>query len=193
MVSVSVRLLIAATVRSGSVETPLSTAARDVFEGKVTTAAQLKEQLRQLTPGDAQFREAFERARVSTAKLGRYYLRSLERAAKIESDPWFIPEDDRNKISLEHVLPLNPDGNWEGVSEEDAAQYAKRFGNMVLMRVGDNSALKSAPFVEKKVVYAESPYLLTNQVSEAKAWTSNEIVERQKRLAELAVKAWPAT
>ena len=39
LVSLGVRLLISATIRSGSVEGPLSNAARDIFEGKVTTAA----------------------------------------------------------------------------------------------------------------------------------------------------------
>jgi len=193
LVSVGVRLMIAATIRSGSVETPLSLAAKDIFEGRITTAKQLKEQLKTLTPGDAQFKEAFERARVSSAKHGRYYLRSLEMTAKAEPEPWFIPQDDRSVINLEHVLPEKPEDNWPQISEEDVAQFAKRLGNLILLRASDNSQLRSAGFAEKRQIYARSPYVLTSQIAELDDWTVNAIVERQKRLAELALKTWPGT
>jgi len=193
LLSLGVRLLIAATVRSGSVETPLSAAAKDIFDGKISTASQLKDQLKALTPSDAQFQEAFERARVSTAKFGRYYLRSLESAAKSEGEPWFIPQDDRSIINLEHVLPLRPEDNWGHVTDEDVGQYSKRLGNLVLLRASDNSDLKSASFEEKREVYERSPYVLTNQVSELAEWNVEAIVQRQKALAELAVKTWPTT
>lgn len=193
LVSLGVRLLFAATIRSGSVETPLSNAARDVYEGKITTAKQLRDQLASLMPSDPQFSEAFERARSSTAKLARYYLRSLERAAKGEPHPEFIPEEDPKVITLEHVLPLNPEDNWPVFTNDDVQQYAKRLGNLVLLRVGDNSGLKSAGFAEKKKVYADSAYELTSQVAQADEWTTNAISERQKTLAALALKTWPAS
>lgn len=191
LVSLGVRLMIAATIRSGSVEVPLSVASRDVFSGKITSARELKDQLKTLTPSDQQFQEAFERARVSSARLGRYYLRSLEMAAKQEPEPWYMLQDDRSIINLEHVLPEKPEGNWPGFSEDDVAQYAKRLGNLVLLRASNNSQLKSCTFSEKRRLYAESPYLLTSQVAELTDWTTQTIADRQKRLAQLAIKAWP--
>ena len=193
LVSLGVRLLIAATIRSGSVEVPLSTAAKDIFDGKITTSAQLKSQLSSLMPSDQQFREAFERARVASARLGRYYLRVLEMAAKSEPEPYFIPQDDRSIINLEHVLPLKPEDEWPNVSIEDVDQYAKRLGNLVLMRATDNSHVKSDSFESKRPVYAASPYLLTSQLAEEEDWTPAAIVNRQTKLAELALKTWLAT
>jgi hypothetical protein len=192
LVSLGVRLLIAATIRSGSVETPLSAAAKDIFDGKITTTAQLKEQLKAMVPSNSQFAEAFERARVSSAKLGRYYLRSLESAAKDETEPWFIPQDDRAIINLEHVLPQKPEGNWPAFTEDDVNQYSKRLGNLVLLNASANSTAKSASFQDKRKMYADSPYVLTSQVAEVEDWSPTSIVERQKGLAQLAVKAWPA-
>jgi hypothetical protein len=192
LISVGVRLLIAATVRSGSVESTLSDAARDIHNGSITTAEDLKVRLTQLTPSDSQFKESFERARVTSAKLGRYYLRSLERAAKGEHTPWFLPEDDAAIINLEHVLPQRPEDNWPDVSEDDVTQYAKRLGNLVLMLAKDNADLRSAGFAQKRQVYKQSPYVLTSQVAESVTWTPQEIIERQKILADYAVLAWPA-
>ncbi len=190
LVALGVRLLIAATVRSGSVETPLAATAREVFEGRITTAQQVKEALKGITPSDAQFHEAFERSRSSTAKLVRYYLRSIERTAKGEPEAEFIPEEDRNVITLEHVLPERPEGNWPTFTDEDVSQYAKRLGNLALLKSGANSNLKSATFDEKKKVYAESSYELTNQIATLAEWTTNAIIERQKVLADLAIKTW---
>jgi hypothetical protein len=190
LVSLGVRLMIASTVRSGSVEVPLSTAAKAVFDKTIGTVAAMKEQLRPLTPSDQQFREAFERARVASAKLGRYYLRSLEMGAKGVVDPYFIPQDDRSVINLEHVLPLKPLDNWPNVTPEDVDQYAKRLGNLVLMRAADNSHAKSDDFGTKKPIYAASPYVLTSQIAELDEWTADAIVERQKTLAVLALTTW---
>jgi uncharacterized protein DUF1524 len=193
LVSLGVRLIIATTIRSGSVEGPLSSAAKDVFAGSITSVSQLKEQLKNLTPSDQHFREAFERARVSTARLARYYLRSLEMAAKKQPEPWFIPQDDRSIINLEHVLPEKPDDDWPQFTEDDINQYAKRLGNLVLLCASDNSQLKSEGFAAKQPVYAASPYVLTSQVAELPDWTVASIIERQKQLAELAVTTWPTT
>jgi Protein of unknown function DUF262/Protein of unknown function (DUF1524) len=191
LVSLGARLMIASTIRSGSVEAPLSLAARDVFAGKIASVTQLKRQLKGLTPSDQQFREAFDRTRVSSARLGRYFLRSLEMAAKNEAEPWFVPQGDRSIINLEHVLPQKPEGNWNHFTEDDVALYAKRLGNLVLMRASDNSHVKSASFREKKQIYAKSPYVLTSQIGGLEEWTVASIVDRQKRLAELAVTTWP--
>jgi hypothetical protein len=192
MISIGVRLLIASSTRSGSVEIPLANAARDVSEGTIETAAQLKDALVTLTPTDQEFRSAFEHARVSNARLARYYLRSLEMTAKSESQPWFVPQNDGQVINLEHVLPKKPEGDWSTFSEDDARQKTTRLGNLALLRASDNSDLKSKTFADKKPIYAGSPYVLTSQIADLEQWTPGTIDARQKQLAKLAVKTWPA-
>lgn len=53
-----------------------------------------------------------------------------------------------------------------------------------------NSPRKSADF---QAILANSPYLLTQQIGAEAVWTITEIAERQKRLADLALRAWPVT
>lgn len=190
LVASGVRLLIAGTTRSSSVEVPLANAANEIFQGKFQTSAELLEAIRGVVPTDELFQSGFEIATVSSAKLARYYLRSLEMAAKDEGEPWLIPNDDRQAINLEHILPQKPEGNWPDFEEEQVRMYRRRIGNLALLRASANSDLKSASFEEKKAVYAESPYVLTQQVSDVDAWTPTQISERQKVLAECALKAW---
>jgi hypothetical protein len=123
--------------------------------------------------------------------LARYYLRSLELAAKHEAEPWHIPNDDRSAINLEHVLPERPEGNWPQFKEDEVKRYCKRIGNLCLMRASDNSSAKSASFKKKSPIYKKSPYALTMQIADADQWSAKEISARQKTLAGIAVKTWP--
>ncbi|NKC11569.1 MAG: DUF1524 domain-containing protein [Gammaproteobacteria bacterium] len=90
-----------------------------VFDEELTSAKELSTTLRQITPSDGQFVEAFEIARVSKAQLARYLLRSLEMAAKEEAEPWYMPTADQSVVNSEHVLPQKPAGNWPGFDGEE--------------------------------------------------------------------------
>jgi len=191
LISWGVRLLIASSTRSGSVEIPIAMAANRVFTGDIVQTSSLKKELSSIIPVDEQFRQAWEVATVSKGSLARYYLRSLEMAAKNEPNPWFVPNDDKEAINLEHVLPEKPGTNWSQFDDEAARANTKKLGNLALMLAKSNSDLKSASFNVKKAAYKTSPYQLTRQISSSPNWTPAQIVKRQKGLAELALKAWP--
>lgn len=193
LVSLGVRLLIASSTRSGAVEVPLANAAQSIWKGDISTTDELRDALQSITPNDDRFRSAFETARVPRASLARYYLRSLEKATKDPPDPWYTPTEETEEINLEHVLPRNPEGNWPQFDDDDSRQYVTRLGNLALMLSNDNSIVGSAPFDDKKPVFAQSPYTLTHQISEYPEWTDSSIMERQALMAQLAVKAWPVT
>lgn len=191
LVSLGVRLIIASTTRSASVEIPLSTAAKDVYDKEIRTVARLRVALASISPSDSQFEAAFAVARVSNPRFARYYLRSLEQQCQGDKTPWFLPESDPEKITLEHVLPRVPQGHWPNFDSESAADYVNRLGNQVLLTRQANSDLKSDSFDRKRAIYRGTPYELTKQVGELKDWTPNAVDVRQKALAALAVKTWP--
>jgi hypothetical protein len=112
-------------------------------------------------------------------------------AAKRESTPWFIPNDDKQVINLEHVLPQAPERNWPDFDEEEVRIYSRRIGNMALLLAKTNSDLRSSDFKAKRAVYKGSPYELTRMIAQNTVWTKNEVSSRQKTLADLALKAWP--
>lgn len=191
LVSLSARLLVTNTSRTVGVEEAIAAVAHKVFIGEIKTLAEVKNGLNSITPGDKAFQLEFEAMRTSKSALSRYYLRSLEMAAKDEPEPWFLPNDDRTIINLEHILPRKPEANWSQFTADEVALYVNRLGNQVLMRASDNSILKSDPFSTKGPVFAASPYNLTSQVGEALIWDAEAISQRQRVLATLALKAWP--
>jgi hypothetical protein len=186
-----VRFIITSNTSRGSIDELLAEAANLVFLGKITNAAALYKQVAETIPVDEEFRRTFEIATVSKAAFARYYLRSLEMAAKDEATPWFIPNDDKQVINLEHILPEQPGKNWPEFDEDTARIYVKKVGNLALLLAKNNSDLRSSDFKAKKAVYKTSPYELTRMVSRYASWTKDEIGKRQKILADLALKAWP--
>ena len=191
LVSLGVRLMITGSTRTGTIEEGLAAVAYRVFDGEIADAGTLHAALQSVTPRDEEFRVRFETATVSNRKLGRYYLRSLEMAACGEEEPWHIPNDDSAVITLEHILPEKPEGNWPQFDEEQVRLCWRRIGNLALLRSGENSNLKSDKFEDKKVVYAQAPYTLTSELRELDDWTLENIAERQKGLGQYALIAWP--
>ena len=190
-ISWGVRLIVASSTSRGAVEEKLAGAARLVFSEELSDAAALQKKLGTIIPVDEQFRKAFEGATVSKAALARYYLRSLEMAAQSEQSPWFVPNDDKQIINLEHVMPSVPGAGWENADEDTVRFYSKRIGNLALLLAKSNSDLKNSEFSKKKAVYADSPYVLTRQIADVDDWGADEISARQKGLAKLALQAWP--
>jgi Protein of unknown function (DUF1524) len=190
-ISWGVRLIIASNTSRGAVEVPLANAAHSVFRGTIADAVSLRKDLSKIIPLDEEFGRVFETATVSKAAFARYYLRSLEMAAKGEAAPWFIPNDDQQTINLEHVLPEAPEGNWPQFDAETTKMYSRRIGNLALLLAKSNSDLKSADFATKKAIYKNTPYELTRQIAKLKAWGPKEIADRQRGLAELALRTWP--
>ena len=159
---------------------------------EITTAKQLSDSMSSVVPSDASFEASFSTARVSQNYLARYYLRSLELQVKQESEPELIPNEDQEQINLEHVLPQSPDDGW-GIEPELAAAFCRRLGNLVLMKATNNSRIGNAPFEDKKKLFENSSFYLTQMVANDSQWTIEEITKRQKKLAEHAVKTWPAS
>jgi hypothetical protein len=156
LASLGVRLLVASSTRSASVETPLAETAGKVYADEITTTAGIRTELAAITPSDSAFTEAMKALKVSNARLARYILRSLELANSSESEPYFIPNDDE-VINLEHVLPKRPDGNWDDWNEDERRAYVSRLGNQALMRASDNSHLKSSSFDGSSIFSVVSP------------------------------------
>lgn len=188
-VSWSARFLIVGG-RGGMLDTQYSRRAEDVGSGRIKTAAQLKEAMKEYVPTDVAFEQGFATARVSRAHLARYYLRALDKTLKRDPAPEYVANEDETEINLEHVMPVQPSPEWQ-ISTEIGQIAQKMLGNMVLLRATSNSSLGNKPFEEKKSVYKQSSYAITQPVAAYQRWTLDEIRQRQEAMAKIAVKTWP--
>jgi len=184
----SVRCLISG-VPSGTLEGVYSRNSKAVSEERITTVEQLSKELTALVPGDERFSAAVRTAAVPTASLARYYLRKLQIVADGADEPQYTPNDGK-PVTLEHILPQRPSSDWK-LPPEKMQELYNRLGNQALLAGSVNSSIGNVGFDAKRKALSESPFSLTNGVSEASEWGEQEISERQDMLAQLALRAWP--
>jgi len=187
-VSWSVRFLIYGG-RGGLLDQQYSLRAQEIGTGRFTKARELREAMERFVPTDVEFETAFASARVSRARLARYYLRALEKTTKGDTQPEFIANEDVQDVSLDHVLPLTPGDDWN-VRDDEAEAVQKLIGNMVLIRAFDNRDMANSGFKVKKAKYAASAYHTTQMVAEEQDWDVEAIRRRQAALAKIAVRTW---
>ena len=192
LVNLSVRFLIVGG-RGGLLDRHYALRAQRVGNADIKTAKDLAASLEDIAPTDESFELEFSTARVSDSNLARYYLRAIENAASMLPSPEVMTLEDRSKLNLEHILPENPGQNWPNFPPDDAEAFYRRLGNMVLLLATRNSIIGNKPFIEKRLVLAESGLSLTKMAGEVLTWDKEQIIERQKKLAKLAVKTWPLT
>lgn len=186
----SVRFLIAGGGGGGVLDRHYGLRAQEVTKGQIKTAKALAAKMAPYVATDTKFQEAFARASVSKNVLARYYLHSLENYKSGERKPQIgYFESPENSVNLEHIMPDKPRDNWP-ISIGDAQVYHKRLGNMVLLSARENSKLGVQGFDEKRKIYKNSPFLLTQDVAGYTEWGGEQIDARQAELAELAPKVW---
>lgn len=189
----SVRYLIAVGAGGGTLETAWSDVARKVSSKAITDAVGFAKEMQKIVPNDEVFRSGFLTARISKGFLARYFLSSLERAARGEKNCELIPNGDVQSVNLEHVLPENPGSNWPEIPPELVEAYSRRLGNQALLSAKKNTDLGNQSFDVKRDVLMVSEFVLTKQIGEKASWGVNEIHERQQAMAELALQVWTYT
>jgi hypothetical protein len=189
LVDCAVRILIVGA-RGGAVEVAYCDAAKNIRARSIKSASDMRKQLDAIFPADAEFREAFTVATVSKSYLARYYLRALEQAANNVQQPEFVPNPNAEDVNLEHIIPLNPGSNWRNLTADQCKSLHRRLGNLALLSTTANSAAANARFQEKKKLLAQSEYKLTQDIASESSWEAAQVLKRQTRLADLAVKTW---
>ncbi|WEH16931.1 DUF262 domain-containing protein [Streptomyces sp. VNUA24] len=192
-VSWSVRGTVTETINSGTTEERYCDAAVAIRSGQVKTVKSVRERLGSTIPSDDQFKEAFAIMRVPKNATARYYLLALERYEAKTSEPELVPNEDGDKLNLEHVLPQNAtQTDWPSFKTADERyNWAYRLGNMTLLPKGKNGKIGNKSFAVKAPILQSSALSLTATVGQHTQWTAGEIAARQKALAEKAVFAWP--
>ena len=190
IVVLSMRYSIIGSLGPGNIEKAFSDAAIQIRKGKTDTTAKVFAQLKHVYPDDDRFKDDFAHKSVTKAKLARYILRAI--ADQMDGKAILTAIEDEKITTLEHVMPQTRTRDWikAAVSEDQYREYVNRLGNLTLMERTENRAEGSAPFAKKKIAYKNSELSLTRDLENYPDWTVREIEERQKKLAEFAVKVW---
>ena len=105
---------------------------------------------------------------------------------------------DHKIITVEHVLPQNPnpDSKWVKVFDAEArAKWTHRLGNLVLLPRRKNDAAQNYDFDRKKSKYfagsdGASPFLLTMEVLQLDDWSPALLEVRQQQVLGVLKEIW---
>lgn len=179
--------------RTGLLEIACARLAKKIADGTVTKASKAARELYDIFPSDAAFKDAFVLKQERTAKKANFVLYRIETEAGRQKGVKTEYKPD-TALTVEHILPKNPSQEWNQLFHDPSKNiedYKYRLGNMCLLDE-TNRGLGSKGFEQKKKAYKGSSLVLTKEVARFKEWNFDAIEERQKQMAELAVKAWPS-
>lgn len=103
-------------------------------------------------------------------------------------------------LTVEHVLPQNPGGEWLKVLAEDAGEdeSAQELHERVvhtldnLTLTTENAKLSNHPFQRKQDLLSGSHLEMNRRIAEATRWGMSEILARADDLTDRATALWPA-
>lgn len=188
----SIRWFVVGGGGGGVVERLYATAAKEISDGSITTAEDVRKVFGGKVPDDSTFERSFLNLTVRRGWLARYYLVALERSHNGDAQPELVPNENVEEVNLEHVLPRNAKpGDWPAFSPEALQSMRLLLGNQALLRKDHNTLIGNQPFAAKKPILAASSLSLTKMIGSQADWTPDEINSRQEHLAKLAPSVWP--
>jgi uncharacterized protein with ParB-like and HNH nuclease domain len=141
--------------------------------------------LRDFAPGDDAFTNAFQRAVVPDRSAARYILREIEASKRTTEElEVALPP----KVHVEHIYPQTP---RQGQKWDEHSFILNRIGNLTLLSRRLNTAVKNAPFAEKKLFYQQSELIITKELDlNFDDWSPDNINQRQIALSRMAKSIW---
>ena len=195
---ITVRYQLVGQGRTGALEIASARAAHGITNGDLKSPNQVWQEYSSIVPNDGDFRESFFRWSDIKPVRARYVLAELEKAEYRQSHDGAQPDEipPWEELTLEHILPVNPGVEWSAELKADKnliREYIKRLGNLCLLPTGSNKKASANSFASKsKGIYAGSGLTLTSEISmDYGDWNAKSIELRQRRLADLAILAWP--
>ncbi len=182
--------VIVTSLRGGTYERVYCDLAMSIASKKIVNAKALQSVMVKHFPNNKQFEADFLTLSVSRSNLIKYLLVCIERYANKNQVAW-QPSESEYDVNVEHVLPLNRGKEWVHVDVEEHRALKSRLGNLALLSSVDNSQIGNSGFESKRQVFADSSFVTSQWIANYKDWGGKQIEHRQKRLAEIAPKAWP--
>ena len=193
LVVMAVRYNLIGELRTGVLANYYADIPPKIRSGELNKSAKVFREIKPIYPSDEDFEKAFSVKVLRDAKKARYILTEIEKhisEGKIEIS------SDTKKVNLEHIFPRNPSQEWKemfkSIGDDDAKKWIYRIGNLALLSTSPNKSYGSRGFaVKREDVYSQEKIIhFTKMLQEYDRWIKDDILDRQNRLAKIAVQTW---
>ncbi len=161
-------------------------------------------EFRAMCPDDAKFRLAFESFEFSSSLIdrARYCLEQIESKSHGNYSELHVGGSDT--VQVEHIMPIkiktkkakDEYGDWPAYLGPDSEAmhrvFVSRIGNLTLFAGKLNISASNNPYERKKEAYIKSAIEMTRQLPrDYQEFRFEQITERSKKFASIAVNLWP--
>jgi Protein of unknown function DUF262/Protein of unknown function (DUF1524) len=190
----TVRGLIVGGIGGGTAERFYADAATTLRREKQTSAIQVYRALEGFIVTDSEFAQQFERARPRNLRLVGYYLASLEHALRGSASPAMVSDVEEGEFEVAKVFGARAlAADWPQFEQEDIPTLSYQLGNAVLLEPQLVAPFVAAGWAGRKRTMAQSRYATTRAVADFEEWGPDQMDQRQRDLADVAVRVWPRT
>lgn len=163
-----------------------------IMSDEINSYNDIKTELKKIYIKDDEFCDSFEKKIVNTKgnqRTAKYLLIKMNTYISTEKIDLDI---NKNNLTLEHILPENPNDDWKSIFPEDIVEdYIYRIGNFALLSQKRNQHVANSDYITKKELYKKSEIILTKNVEKYyNDWNKESIEKRQKYMSENAKEIW---
>lgn len=158
--------------------------ALDIYEKELVNIEDIISKIAKNTIKDDEFKVSFAMFTSKSKPVIRYLLRRINNF--IDNEIFII--DDNKKIHIEHIMPEKL-GAWN-VSKEEYEENLWKLGNLTLLGSEYNKKNSNKLFEYKKNIYKKSSIVISKDLINYSTWNSKMVMDRQDKLAEIALKVW---
>jgi hypothetical protein len=191
---VSVRWQLIGGGRTGALEIQSARLAEKIWKRSIATASEARADLTNVYPSDEEFRDAFaEKDNLSNQKVAFILRRLEEHERQVRKGRGAEELSPGRSLTLEHVLPKNPNASWRKELEADpelVTDCVGKLGNLCLLTESRNQEAERKHFTQKREIYRASELLLTRKLADYEEWNRHSIKMYQHWLAAIAVAVW---
>lgn len=149
------------------------------------STSDIKQKILELYPEDEKFKQLFKDKSMPTQQSNKKARYLLARLSEQGGNPV-----DEAILTVEHILPLNPNEQWIDSFGDNWQLFNKRLGNMALVTKTMNKELGQKAFEAKRDLLEQSPYAVNAHIQEYDEWNSQTVESRQGKLANMAAHLW---
>jgi hypothetical protein len=152
-------------------------------------------------PSDQEFQSSLQNAIIKSNRRAQYILRKIDEWQNGDASSYVLM--DPTKLHLEHIAPQRPgqESDWKSKmkGELNYREVIYRIGNMMLLRDKINASVSNHSFDKKLAKYkaqnskTRMPLpTLSRELLEFSNWSQDSVLQRSKRIAEIASEVWSA-
>ncbi len=192
LISFIFRYLTIGEQENKELERLFSEIARSIRKNKIKNAVHVIKELKKKDINNATFKQLFKTKQIKDNKKAVYILTKIEKFLSGQKEKFAAD------ITLEHILPVNPDNECKQQYTvdkklwEDKDEWIYRIGNMTLLLSKPNKkAQNKSPMIKSREIYKKHTKLEINKdLKNIKKWSTAEIEKRQEKFAEYASQIW---